>query len=952
LLNLLTVLRNSIKYTWCGCLVVGSAQALGATPSLHGQSGYINMPSASVEADGTFSMGYSYGSPYSALWASSTILPFLQVTGRYVSITGIPGFTNASNSYGSGYGRYKDKVADAKLKLWDESARLPSIAVGATDLLGTELFKGQYVVATKNFGSNLEASIGYGRKRPDGLFAGARWKPDNLPRWALVAEYDANDYAKDFRAADTAAGQRSKGPSLGVEYRWGWLGVQATRHRNHSSINAFVSIPFSDKEFVPKVYEPASYTEKEPRARPSIDEWKKDAGHSAALAQALAKQDYKNIRIELKGNSLNLALTNRRISNLGRAVGRATRTALALAPVGIRTIRVTYTKLEQPVATYEFFDLNKLNDYLAMKIDRQAFLQTVLVRYPNREDVIRADQAGMLAGIKDDAGLGVLVGQDGDIVQVSSEDRESNRFKVVPKLGFFFNDPSGALRYELTAATNYDKRLGEGLYLNGALGLTVAESISGVTQGSNSLLPHVRTDVADYKRGGRFKLHRLLLNKYATFDERWYARFSGGIYEEMFRGVGSQILYLPKQSHWAADLSVDALQQRDVNGWLGKRDYQTVTALGALHYRLPYGITATARAGRFLAKDVGVRAEFKRRFRSGIEVGAWYTRTNGKDTTSPGTIASPYNDKGIFLSIPLGSMLAADSQASAGFSIAPWTRDVGQMVASPGDLYALVESPRRDMTTVDGLGNFAERPDEQNHPAVNPPDNTFGNPWPAMRARLDQSSTALPSPANWVTGTGLAAGAVLVAALSDKKVDRFMKNHAGSRALRGWNNLGNALPYALVGAAGAAVALGDEQLQNTGLISLQSVAAAAGIAVGAKYIVGRARPTEERGPWSRVGDGQSRSNAAFPSGHATIAFAAVTPFAKAYDAPWLYGLAAAGSMGRVAGRKHWFSDTVGGGLLGYAVGSWLWQAQRDDSKSGLSINPGPREISVTWQKSY
>ena len=80
--------------------------------------------------------------------------------------------------------------------------------------------------------------------------------------------------------------------------------------------------------------------------------------------------------------------------------------------------------------------------------------------------------------------------------------------------------------------------------------------------------------------------------------------------------------------------------------------------------------------------------------------------------------------------------------------------------------------------------------------------------------------------------------------------------------------------------------------------------------------------------------------------------AAVTPFAKEYDAPWLYSVAALGSAGRVAGRKHWVSDTVAGGILGYAVGSWLWSAQRDQNKSGLSINPGPKEVSVTWQTKY
>ena len=133
---------------------------------------------------------------------------------------------------------------------------------------------------------------------------------------------------------------------------------------------------------------------------------------------------------------------------------------------------------------------------------------------------------------------------------------------------------------------------------------------------------------------------------------------------------------------------------------------------------------------------------------------------------------------------------------------------------------------------------------------------------------------------------------------------------------------------------------------------MQSIAAATGIAVAGKYAFGRARPDEDRGPWTSVGGGNSRSNSSLPSAHAAIGFAAVTPFAKEYDAPWLYSVAAVGSAGRVFGRKHWVSDTVAGGIVGYAMGSWLWHAQRDQSKSGLSINPGPKEISETWQSKY
>ena len=947
-----TAFRNSFKLSLCSSLVLAATSALASTPNSQGQSGYVSMPSAWVEPDGTFSTGYSYDSPYGSTWVSATFLPFLQLTGRYVSITGTPAFASSEGSTSNTtYGRYKDKVVDAKLNVWKESGWMPAISVGATDVLGTELFKGQYIVASKIFGParNFEASIGYGRKRPNGLFAGARWVPTSLPHWALVAEYDANNYKNDYQAASTGAASREKGPAVGLEYRWGWLGAQVARHRDHFSANVFASIPFGEREFIPKLYEPVPFDPKKAPPRATAAEWQQDGSRGAALAEALVKQDFKNVRVELDSNVLKLTLTNNRISNMGRAVGRAARTALAFAPEGTRAIHVTYTKLEQPIATYEFQDLQRLTDYLTGLVDRDAFLQTVAVRYATPADRID-DQQGLLAAVREEGnGLAVQVGQDGNIVQVVSEDREANRFKTIPKVSFFFNDPSGALRYEVAAATNYDRRLGQGTYLNSALKLDLFENVSGVTQKSNSLLPHVRTDVAEYKRGSRLKLNRLLLNQYLTLDERLYARASAGFYEEMYRGVGGQVLYLPKDSRWAADVSVDAVQQRGYRGWFDKLDYKTVTALGALHYKLPYDITATARAGRFLARDNGVRLEFKRRFQSGVEIGAWYTKTTGKDITNPGTPTNPYNDKGVFLSVPLNIMLPLDSQATAGIGLSPWTRDVGQMVASPGDLYDLFEQPRRDLTTYDGLGNFAERRDEQNLPAVNPPLRPMPNMWPIFRYRVEQSFSNTPTLPQWANGTLLGTGAILGGALLDKPFNRFMEKRDGTRAARAWNNVGKAMPVLLTGAAAGAVALGDARLQNMGIISLESIAGAAAVSIATKRIVGRARPNEGLGAWSKTSD---RSNASFPSNHSTVAFAAVTPFAQEYDAPWLYGLAAAGSMGRAVGREHWVSDVVAGGVLGYAMGSWLWQSQRNNTGSSFAVAPGPKSVSVVWSGSY
>ncbi|VAW77025.1 hypothetical protein MNBD_GAMMA14-860, partial [hydrothermal vent metagenome] len=248
-------------------------------------------------------------------------------------------------------------------------------------------------------------------------------------------------------------------------------------------------------------------------------------------------------------------------------------------------------------------------------------------------------------------------------------------------------------RFNLFASANYTRQLYRGLFFETGAELIWYEDVSKVSRESNnSLLPHVRSDIALYLQSSRLKLTRMLVNQYLQPKKQVYARLSAGVYEMMFAGAGGQVLYLPKRGDWAVDLSVDWLRQRDPEREFAFRDYSTVTMLGALHYRLPvWGLTATARAGRFLAKDRGVRFELKRRFRSGVTFGAWYTRTDGNDITPPGRPGSPYFDKGIFMSIPLGPMLTRDTRARSEFSLAPWARDVGQMVVSPGDLYTMTE---------------------------------------------------------------------------------------------------------------------------------------------------------------------------------------------------------------------------------------------------------------------
>lgn len=78
-------------------------------------------------------------------------------------------------------------------------------------------------------------------------------------------------------------------------------------------------------------------------------------------------------------------------------------------------------------------------------------------------------------------------------------------------------------------------------------------------------------------------------------------------------------------------------------------------------------------------------------------------------------------------------------------------------------------------------------------------------------------------------------------------------------------------------------------------------------------------------------------------------WAVITPYAREYEMPTLYWLAAATNAARVADRQHWVSDTVGGALLGYAAGSLLWNAQRKTERGGPMLSISADRIALVWE---
>ncbi|HPJ27191.1 MAG TPA: YjbH domain-containing protein, partial [Synergistaceae bacterium] len=137
--------------------------------------------------DGAGWVGTSWYYPYRSMYANLAWLPWLEVNLRLTEFETGPLIS-------PGYGRYKDKALDLKLLLQKQKNFIPSLAGGALDVVGTEIMKSWYGVATWRF-DNWAFSAGYGTDRLNGFFGGVQY--DVSPWLEFKAEYSPLDYTRD-----------------------------------------------------------------------------------------------------------------------------------------------------------------------------------------------------------------------------------------------------------------------------------------------------------------------------------------------------------------------------------------------------------------------------------------------------------------------------------------------------------------------------------------------------------------------------------------------------------------------------------------------------------------------------------------------------------------------------------------------------------------------------------
>ena len=156
-----------------------------------GLTGLWEYPTAEIPEDGTGRFGVTKATPYGFYYIDLAWLPWLEINTRLSTFSSL-------KNVGIHNRRYMDKAIDLKAILWHskdpEKWIIPSIAFGIVDMMGTELMKAWYGVATWRY-KNFALTLGYGTDRLNGVYGGFEW--DIFDWLTFKAEYSPLDYKQD-----------------------------------------------------------------------------------------------------------------------------------------------------------------------------------------------------------------------------------------------------------------------------------------------------------------------------------------------------------------------------------------------------------------------------------------------------------------------------------------------------------------------------------------------------------------------------------------------------------------------------------------------------------------------------------------------------------------------------------------------------------------------------------
>lgn len=911
-----------------------------------GMTGLIQTPSARMQTAGNASLNASRVYPYNRMTGSMQLMDWLELAVRWTSIS--------NRLYGpaafSGNQAYKDKSVDFKLKLLDETALLPQLAVGLVDVGGTGLFSSEYLVSSKRTG-NLDWSLGLGWG-----YLGARGNLGN-PLSVLSTQFGVRPAAKVGQGGTVNSSAMFRGQTSlfgGVQYQTPWDSVilkleydgnnylseplnNPLKQRSPFNVGAVyrvnpgvdlalnlergntLAMNFSfhgdlSKFYMPKLSDP----EAEPVSALYPDQ---EPGWDRVSQTLEEKTSWHVLQIRRAGSEVIVKFQNADAKNWNGYVDRVISVLHRYVPnKNVLVFRIQSS--EYGLGMHEF------------QVDRRAWVNAKTAFVPKHRQQSAVFERAAFDGFD--------YPQSESLVDKSPEKFTGNTGIY---LDHSFGGPEGLLyRMGVGARGNYNFR--DDTWWTGTLQYGLIDNYNKfIYPASQSTLPQVRSQIQRYVNSTVAMPVFQFTHVGKLGSENFFSLY-GGMLETMYGGVGGEWLYRPWHSPVAVGFDLNAVQQRGFGQDFTLLRYKTLTGHASLYWDTGFqDINATVHAGRYLAGDVGATLDLSRSFKNGVKMGAFATKTN----VSAVQFGEGSFDKGVYVNIPFDALLTRSSTSIANILWHPLTRDGGAMLNREFRLFDLTKSQGGDLLklspwTNDRTTQFGDAADT--FPNLSPRKSVYA----AAKNDLMNVGRLTMTSQFWESMLWM-GGITLASSIADKPADKLAINYGARPVAKAFESFGNMLPFVALGASGIAFFGGepDSKLSTTAYSSLAAGGIGLVSTLGLKYVIGRDRPLVGTGPASFNFLNANNGNASMPSGHTTIMWAAITPYAKEYDAPWLYGLAAVTNLARIGGRNHWLSDTVAGSLFGYAIGDFVYQSHKNTEKRGMEWQISPNGVSAYWK---
>ena len=661
----------------------------------YGSIGTIQMPNGRVLKKGSLGITYSNFSPYQRITITAYPFDWLEALYQYTDIS--TKLYSTVKAF-SGNQTYKDKGFDIKLRILKETSMIPNVSLGFKDIAGTGLFGAEYIAASKNI-RNFDFSLGLGfgalsgssitnplgnlsnrffnrlsfedsgslggeistksffRGQTIGIFGGVEIFSSKIKGLRYKIEYDSTNpnyegfdpvkfdrrfnfgitFSQSSNLKFSLSSIRGNEIQFGFSFAGDWSEtntISRKRNKNIKVINA------DDYKIL---------TERE------------DRFIYLSSLKLLNESEQPLRRMDIKENEVSIAFAQNKYLSYPRSYGRVISLLDQILPSKIEKISLIPVNADMELAKVQF--------------DRESFKN-----FSKTEDYYNAYK---------------------DIILEESFS-ETKDYSYLPLSEY----PKNFFDYGIATQTHIggpDRFFVAGLHLRlenelvidpslniQAIGrLGIYDAFDVIDNYSSSILPHVRTDIAEYlQEGNDYSIVRLQLNKFKKISNSQYLKFSAGIFEEMFSGYGFEYLYRPFTKNFAIGAEVYQAHQRSYNQLLSHSNYETLTGFINYYYFEPRSkVLFAISGGRFLAKDSGFRFDFSREFHSGFKLGAYFSRTDiSSEEFGEGSF-----DKGFYFVMPLEIFSRDYNRKLSSFGLSPVTRDGAAKLIVGHDLWGVTD---------------------------------------------------------------------------------------------------------------------------------------------------------------------------------------------------------------------------------------------------------------------